>query len=193
MTNDAVKYFPGNALRLAIMAHDGQVRKYPVAGVVEPYIVHPIRVAGLVQCKGMVAIEAALLHDVIEDCDVTYDDLAFTFNVEVADLVRELTNTSKERKGFNRMQRKALDREHISKASPLAKTIKCADRYDNLRNIAWAPKDFAKTYLLESFALLEVLKDADFPGMFTKLEKRCFELSKNQNLGGDHGLSKRQT
>jgi len=69
-------------------AHDGQFRK---SG--EPYIIHPINVAFILAKLGMPVsvIKAGLLHDVVEDCDVTYQEIEFEFGKVIADIVEGVT------------------------------------------------------------------------------------------------------
>ena len=141
-------------------AHEavGQVRKY--SG--EPYIVHPIEVAGIVQTvphtDAMLA--AALLHDTVEDTQVTAADIEREFGTEVAELVGWLSDVSRKEDG-NRAARKAIDLEHTSKAPPAAKTIKLADLISNSMSIVAHDPKFARVYLIEKAALLDVLKDGD--------------------------------
>ncbi|MCR5741428.1 MAG: bifunctional (p)ppGpp synthetase/guanosine-3',5'-bis(diphosphate) 3'-pyrophosphohydrolase [Gammaproteobacteria bacterium] len=63
----------------------------------EPYIIHPVSVANTLctYSADPVTIEAALLHDVIEDTDRTYDDIKANFGEEVANLVMGLTKIQK--------------------------------------------------------------------------------------------------
>ena len=128
----------------------------------EPYVTHPIAVAGLVQTvrhtEAMLA--AALLHDTVEDTPITLDEIHRVFGFEVAILVEMLTDVSKSSDG-NRAARKAIDREHTAKASPAAKTIKLADLIDNTRSIVAHDAVFARTYLAEKAMLLDVLREGD--------------------------------
>lgn len=145
------------AFEFALKAHDGQLRKYTN----EPYINHPIEVAQIVSgvTSDHECICAAFLHDVIEDCGVTNEDLIGAgFGEEIIDLVWQLTDVSKPEDG-NRANRKALDREHIANASPKAKTVKLADLLSNTRSIVKHDADFAKVYMAEKKLLLEVLKE----------------------------------
>jgi len=136
----------------------GQTRKYTG----EPYVVHPIEVSELVASvngtEAMVA--AALLHDVLEDTEVTVDLLEEQFGSKVADLVLWLTDISRPEDG-NRSTRKALDRQHSAAAPAAAQTIKVADLISNTRTIVEFDPGFAKTYLEEKRLLLEVLTRAD--------------------------------
>ena len=78
------------ALNYAMDKHEGQ--KY--SG--KPFIMHPIQVAFIVETavgKNDVMLSAAYLHDTMEDCGVTYEELKKEFNTEIADLVREVTKT----------------------------------------------------------------------------------------------------
>jgi guanosine-3',5'-bis(diphosphate) 3'-pyrophosphohydrolase len=76
------------ALDLAMRAHEGQVRK---SG--EPYIVHPILVAAITAyiSNDQHMVQAALLHDVVEDTDYTIEELEERFGEDVAHMVEGLT------------------------------------------------------------------------------------------------------
>src|ERR1700679_3903998 len=91
-------------------AHIGQKRKYTG----EPYINHPRAVARIVWdvTTDTNMIAAALLHDVIEDCGITADDIRAAFNDDIADLVVQLTDVSKP-SAANRNARRAVQREHF--------------------------------------------------------------------------------
>lgn len=77
-----------DALVLALKAHAGQMRK---SG--EPYIVHPILVAAITAkiSADETMVQAALLHDVIEDTDYSIEDLELRFGEDVAHMVEGLT------------------------------------------------------------------------------------------------------
>ena len=77
-----------DALALAIKAHDGQKRK---SG--EPYVVHPILVASITAnfSNDEMMVQAALLHDVIEDTSHTIEELIPIFGEDVAHMVEGLT------------------------------------------------------------------------------------------------------
>lgn len=80
------------AFDIALDAHKDQRRKTG-----EPYIYHPIEVAKIVANEiglGATSIACALLHDVIEDSDYTYEDLNKIFGKKIADIVNGLTKIS---------------------------------------------------------------------------------------------------
>jgi len=147
------------ACRYANKAHGKQLRKYTN----EPYIVHPIEVAQIVASRTMDCnmICAALLHDTIEDTDVTYDILIKDgFSPSTANLVQELTEKSVPSDG-NRAKRKQIDLEYLATVSAQAQTIKLADLISNTSSICAYDKKFAVVYMREKQLLLEVLTKGD--------------------------------
>ena len=142
------------AKMLAGKAHEGQFRKY--SGM--PYIVHPIEVATIVQTveHSDEMIAAALLHDIVEDTDYSFEDIAKEVSPEVADLVKGLTDVSSPQDG-NRKVRKAIDKDHLAEQNAEVQTIKLADVISNSQDIKANDPKFAKVYIEEMKALLEVL------------------------------------
>lgn len=143
----------------AAHASAAQLRKYTM----EPYIVHPAEVAGIVDSvEGATAamVAAAWLHDVVEDTGVTIEVIKAEFGTEVAELVGWLTDVSRPEQG-NRATRKAIDRAHTAMASAEAQTIKLADLISNCRSIKEHDEKFAKIYFEEKRLLLEVLTKGD--------------------------------
>ena len=114
--------------------HKGQTRKGEAA---EPYITHVHEVAFLVGNFGGddIAVAGAWLHDVVEDCAPTLDDVIAEFGDEVAALVAEVTDD----KALEKAERKARQVETASKKSDRACLIKWADKTSNLRAIALSP------------------------------------------------------
>lgn len=139
----------------AIAAHAGQQRKYTG----EPYWHHSREVGELIAVNSPdgVLASAGWLHDVLEDTKVTEADLMAAFNSELlVQWVKEVTDVSRPEDG-NRAARKALDREHLAKASPGGKTIKLADLISKSRSIVQHDPDFARVYLDEMSDLLPLL------------------------------------
>ena len=135
-------------------AHNKQVRKY--TGL--PYHTHTEEVADIVKAHGGTKemIQAALLHDTVEDTSVTFEDIRSRFGDVVSLLVWELTDVSVPSDG-NRAARKKLDREHNGRASREAQIIKCADLISNSKDIITNDPGFAKVYIEEKRLTLELL------------------------------------
>jgi hypothetical protein len=159
----------GKARQFATELHQriDQRRKYSN----QPYHEHLKSVAELVASitDDAEMIAAAWLHDTVEDTPATFGDLEREFGAVVRDLVAELTDVSRQGDG-NRAERKAIDRNHAAQASPRAKTIKLADLTDNCRDICCHDARFARVYLAEAAALLDVLNEGD-----AKLYRRAQE------------------
>lgn len=128
----------------------------------EPYMVHPIRVATMLHEEGFGVdmICAALLHDVLEDTDVTFAELAspaLGFGYNIATLVLQVTDVSKPEDG-NRAVRKSIDRQYVAGGSRAAHIIKYADLIDNTQDIVAQDRNFAKLYLTEKMLLINEMK-----------------------------------
>ena len=128
----------------------------------EPYTTHLAAVAALVESAGGTAemVAAAWLHDVVEDTPTTLQTVTAEFGSTVGALVEQLTDVSQPEDG-NRAARKALDRAHLAAASPEAQTVKLADLIDNSHSITEHDPGFARVYMQEKRALLEVLTAGD--------------------------------
>lgn len=141
----------------------GKARKYTN----EPYIVHCQEVCAILnnyKCKPDVVI-AGMLHDILEDTKVPKSLLAVTFGEQVAQLVWEVTDVSRPSDG-NRAIRKAIDAQHLSKASSDGKDIKLADVISNCWDIANHDHKFAKVYLAEVRLLLPQLQNCTTPSLW---------------------------
>src|SRR5438105_11759213 len=114
--------------------HSGQMRK---SG--EPYIVHPISVAGIITDLRLdtASVCAGLLHDVVEDTLATTHDLAKEFGPEIAELVDGVTKLSK----INFTSKEDRQAENFRKmVVAMARDIrvllvKLCDRLDNMRTL----------------------------------------------------------
>ena len=123
------------AADFAARKHVNQRRKGEGA---EPYVNHLIEVAGLVaeatDGRPEVVI-AALLHDVVEDQNVTIGEIADLFGPTVASLVAELTDD----KSLPKQVRKDMQIANASHKSEGASVIKLADKASNLLALANSP------------------------------------------------------
>ena len=122
------------AARAAFEAHAGQTRR---SG--DPYVVHPVRVAEVVLVEwGQSDADlgaAALLHDTLEDTDLTADAIDRLAGPRVLDLVRLLTKDAPE--GYpSKAERDRVYFARLLAGDPGASVVKCADRVDNLRDMA---------------------------------------------------------
>ena len=117
------------AKEFAIAAHADQ--KYGD----KPYIVHLQAVVNNVQSYGVIAQVVAYLHDVVEDTEVSYEDVKNAFGEFVADCVAIVTDEP----GEDRKQRKKMTYEKMAQVSgdlELALTVKAADRLANIQACA---------------------------------------------------------
>jgi guanosine-3',5'-bis(diphosphate) 3'-pyrophosphohydrolase len=104
-----------------------------------PYINHPIAVAELLAQAGgisdLATLQAAILHDTIEDTETTPEELEEVFGAEIRDLVVEVTDDQR----LPKPVRKQLQIEHGPHLSERARMIKIADKICNVRDIAHSP------------------------------------------------------
>ncbi|WP_319004980.1 HD domain-containing protein [Mesobacillus jeotgali] len=118
------------ALQIASMAHEGQYRKNTKI----PYIAHPVAVGMILQKAGyseeMVA--AGILHDTVEDTDITMEDVKREFGTEVARIVE---GCSEPDKSLSWEERKEHTIEFLKTASEEIRVVACADKLHNVRSI----------------------------------------------------------
>ena len=178
-------------------AHQGQKRK---SG--EPYFVHPVSVASIIAELNLdtASICAALLHDVVEDCDCTEEDLAKEFGSEVAFLVSGVTKLGK----VHFQSREDRQAESFRKMlMAMAKDIrvllvKLADRLDNMRtmgHMAVGSQERISQETMDVFAplagrlgiqwLKDELEDLAFrylyPDAWKQVSKDLYAFSKNSD------------
>ncbi|GAA4767125.1 MULTISPECIES: RelA/SpoT family protein [Flavobacterium] len=123
------------AFDVAVEAHQDQRRK---SG--EAYIFHPIAVAKIVASEiglGPTSIAAALLHDVVEDTDITVQDIEKLFNPKVAQLVEGLTKIAQVKKDMNISMQAENFRKMLLTLNDDVRVIiiKLADRLHNMQTM----------------------------------------------------------
>lgn len=150
-----------------------------------PYVVHIVSVAmevihaceksGLDEEKSNLAIVCALLHDTIEDTNVTYDDLYTDFSSEVADGVEALTKDKSLKTKKEQMQDSL---EKLMNQPYEVQMVKLADRVTNLSK---PPKHWdnekKKKYLDEANLILSCLKNSNIH-LSIRLEEKIKEYKK---------------
>lgn len=125
-----------HALHVAAGKHRDQRRKGAEAS---PYINHPIEVAELLARVGgvtdLVTLQAAILHDTLEDTQTTPKELEAAFGPAVRQVVEEITDN----KQLPKAERKRLQVEHAPHLSTRAKLVKLADKISNIGSIIETP------------------------------------------------------
>ncbi len=121
------------AMRFAARQHRDHCRKASDL----PYISHPASVALILSRAGIEdddVLAAALLHDVVEDCDCTLDEIEAEFSETVREYVEALTETKHAPDGRKRawLERKQEHVEHVGGQSWQARAIVLADKLHNL-------------------------------------------------------------
>ena len=139
-----------NAYDLANAAHKGQCR---VSG--EPYISHPIAVAMILADLGMddECIQAALLHDVVEDTEIPLEQISRQFGSDVALLVNGVTKLGQISYQTSREERQAenVRKMLLAMAQDVRVIIiKLADRLHNMRTIEVMPEQKRRDKALET-------------------------------------------
>jgi len=133
--------------------HDGQFRKFNG----QEYAHHPAAVAKIVRSvkssrnKDKICI-AALLHDTVEDCDVTLDDIRNDFGEMVSSIVYELTSDDEKIKEMgkdNYLLHKML------RMTSYALVIKLADRLHNCSDLENGSEKFRVKYVKETRFILD--------------------------------------
>lgn len=140
------------AFALANEAHKAQLR---YSG--QPYIVHPIAVAEILLNLGMdsESVEAALLHDTVEDTDVMLDDLKKEFGNDVALLVDGVTKlgrvplSTKEEQQAENIRKMLLAMSHDIRVI----IIKLADRLHNMRTLDFMAPQKRRDIALETLEI----------------------------------------
>ena len=113
----------------------------------DPYYAHPIEVAGILAGLHLdvASICTALLHDVLEDTDVTYDELAEEFTPEIAQLVRGVTKLGEVELSANASRERAQAENFQKFVLAMSKDVrvllvKMCDRLHNMRTLQFHPK-----------------------------------------------------
>jgi (p)ppGpp synthase/HD superfamily hydrolase len=185
-----------HALRMAAEAHRTQTRK----GTDVPYITHPCAVAMILLRAGYdddELLAAALLHDVVEDTEVTLEDLRARFPSRTCELVAAMSERKVDEHGQKRPWRirKEEHLAHLQHASPDLLALALADKLHNLstmhidleadpqvwkrfnsspEELLWyyrAVADLAERYATDDPRLIPLMKEVR--GLTAAIEVRC--------------------
>lgn len=141
-----------HAYEVAKQAHKAQLRR---SG--EPYIIHPIAVAGILADLGMdsQSLIAALLHDTVEDTELTNEDIVKNFGEEIAQLVDGVTKLAKvptETKA--EAQAENIRKMLLAMSNDIRVIIiKLADRLHNMRTINYVREEKRRETALETLEI----------------------------------------
>lgn len=130
-------------------------------------------------------IQAALLHDTVEDTDTTIEEIQETFGPAVAALVAEVTDD----KSLSKQARKDAQIVAASKSSRGAKLIKLADKLHNLRDltrstpVGWTPER-VEEYFEWSYKVIAGLRGTD-----SVLEMLLDDIFAQRNIGTNEKLN----
>jgi GTP diphosphokinase / guanosine-3',5'-bis(diphosphate) 3'-diphosphatase len=133
-------------------AHKGQIRR---SG--EPYLSHPLEVTSLLADMNLdsTTLVAGLLHDVLEDTEVTAAELKEVFGKEVTALVEGVTKISRVQDGSPETRRAEAIRKIILAMTDDLRVIfiKLADRQHNLQTLKFLPEDKQKQIASETLEI----------------------------------------
>lgn len=140
------------AFDVALEAHKGMRRK---SG--EPYIFHPLEVAKIAKEDigvGPIGIACALLHDVVEDTDITLQDIEQLFGKHVAKIIDGLTKISKLFHQNTNLQAENFKKLLLTLSQDVRVIlIKLADRLHNMRTLGSMPGEKSKKIASETLYL----------------------------------------
>ena len=179
----------------------------------EPYINHCLRAARLLAEHGFDSgcLMAALLHDVVEDCDVTITQIREIFGREVAktvDAVTSLSDRDYDGRKLTKKQRDILsDAKFLNKVNTRALYVKIADRTDNLSTIACFSEEkrllkaqHTREVLIPlaieagAFFFADQLEDLCFriehPAQLAQMEEACRRILAENRLTTERSLDK---
>jgi len=183
------------AYEYADSLHHGQLRQ---SG--EPYITHPLNVAYILteMYADRDTICAALLHDTLEDTNVTKEDIAHDFNQNIANLVDGVTKLAKMNFSSKQDQNYANTRKIVTGITEDVRIIiiKLADRLHNMRTLQFKSEFKQKenaietmeifvplAYYIGAYRIKSELEDLSLrylkPEMYKKIEARKLKLEED--------------
>lgn len=185
------------AYEYAKQLHEGQFRQ---SG--EPYISHPVNVAYILSemHADKDTICAGLLHDTLEDTNITKEDIAYEFNQDIANLVDGVTKLAKMHFSSKEEQNLANTRKIITGITDDVRIIiiKLADRLHNMRTLEHKSEFKQKensletmdifvpfAYYIGAYGIKSELEDLSFrylkPDAYKEIKSKKYKLEDNSN------------
>ncbi len=196
------------AYEYADLLHSGQMRQ---SG--EPYISHPLNVAYILaeMHADVDTVCAGLLHDTLEDTNITKEDIAHDFNQEIANLVNGVTKLAKMNFSSKQEQNNANTRKIITSITDDVRIIiiKLADRLHNMRTLEFKSEFKQKenaletieifvplAYYIGAYRIKSELEDLSLrylkPDMYKKISERKLRIEDDSRLCLQEMLAKIQ-
>lgn len=171
---DAERDTLDRAFDVAIAAHEGQTRRTG-----EEYVTHPLAVAEILADFGMdgETLVAAFLHDVVEDTDVTLDEIAEKFGDVIAALIDGVTKLDRIKFSSREEQQAATIRKMAIAMSHDIRVliIKLADRLHNMRTLGPLPEEKKLRVARETLDVYAPLASRlGVQEVKHEMEERCF-------------------
>lgn len=173
------------AIEFASEAHKKQHRK----GTDRPYIVHPMQVLYLLtEMQAPEAIKVAgVLHDTVEDTEVTIEDIEKYFGKEIAGYISFMSDDKSESwlqrksRGIEKTRNASLDLKKLKLADKLSNLMSIVHDYNNVKEDVWArfskSKADQKWYYL---GMAEALKELEFEetsrNLYLEFTSLCYKL-----------------
>ena len=166
----------------ALKMHDGQTRK---SG--EPYIMHPLRAARFVASWGFESdmVCATLLHDVVEDCNTTIEEIERLFGNSISGIVDSVTSLDKDLENAVGLTKEEIDKLSDDKLqermTEKALFVKVADRLDNLYTIDIFPieKQIKKAKHTREIIIPMLMREGAFQ-IIDLLEDLCLKIEHSE-------------
>jgi len=164
------------AYELAKGAHHGQFRRTG-----EPYVTHPLAVAQILADYGLDrdTLVAALLHDTVEDTDITLEQLRGQFGDTVASLIDGVTKLDRIKFATREEAQAATIRKMVIAMAQDVRVllIKLADRLHNVRTLAPLPEEKRRRVASETIEVYAPLAHRlGVQEIKHEMENRCFEV-----------------
>ena len=133
MNNPLDTHFFDKAVAFATQAHSGTERR----GKAYPYIIHPMEAVSIVATitNDPEMLAATILHDTVEDTDVTVEQIRELFGQRVADLVQHETAPLDD--SLTWREKKTQQIKQLAEAPYDSKVVALGDKLSNMRGIAW--------------------------------------------------------